>query len=590
MHRVLGWALVIVAVAAGTVAGQDDIRRGVIKKIDAAKNTITLTVDGKDIDVMVTDETRFFGLDDEKRKEWDKHLKTGTKVVFKSEQRDGKEVLIGLKHQDGKPDGTRPGLPEGIREGVVKKIDASKSTITLTVDGKDVEVKVTDDTHFLGLDDEKRKEWDKHLKTGTKVMFKSVDRDGQEVLVGLKPQDGKVGGAPGAPDGIRTGVVKKVDGDKSTITLTVDGKDIEVVVTDRTHFLDLPEDTRREWAKQVKVGAKVMFKSVEKDGKNELQGMKLGGSPDRSPGGRPPLPPADTSKLVPLSELGTREYKGFPGGLYPDGKNERPAAHEAAGKKLAAQVQPLDWRGKPSDDGKIVLLSIGMSNTTQEFSAFKRLANPSGKKNLKLQIVDGAQGSMTAARIADPESPGGRQFWTTVEQRLRGSYSSPAQVQVAWIKEADAGPHTGFPDYARTLQGELRRIVQHMHERFPNLKMVYLSSRTYAGWARTPLNPEPYAYESGFSVKWLIEEQIKGDAALNYESKKGSVKAPWLSWGPYLWANGTMKRADGFFYEESDFSSDGTHPGPEGQRKVAELLLKFFTEDPTTKPWFVRKE
>jgi lysophospholipase L1-like esterase len=163
-----------------------------------------------------------------------------------------------------------------------------------------------------------------------------------------------------------------------------------------------------------------------------------------------------------------------------------------------------------------------------------------------------------------------------------------AQVQVVWIKQADPGPTQGFPKYAQTLQAELRQLVQLLHRRFPNLKLAYLSSRIYGGYARTRLNPEPYAYESGFAVKWLIEEQLKGDAALNYDPAKGTVKAPWLSWGPYLWANGTSKRADGLFYEEGDFAGDGTHPSARGQRKVADLLLTFFKSDATAKPWFVR--
>ncbi len=119
---------------------------------------------------------------------------------------------------------------------------------------------------------------------------------------------------------------------------------------------------------------------------------------------------------------------------------------------------------------------------------------------------------------------------------------------------------------------------------------MYLSSRTYGGYATTGLNPEPYAFESGFSVKWLIEQQIDGDKSLNFDPARGEVKAPWLSWGPYLWANGSTKREDGFAYEPDDFTSnDGTHQSPSGQRKVGQLLLKFFETDSTTKPWFTRR-
>ena len=41
-----------------------------------------------------------------------------------------------------------------------------------------------------------------------------------------------------------------------------------------------------------------------------------------------------------------------------------------------------------------------------------------------------------------------------------------------------------------------------------------LSSRIYAGYAVTPLNPEPYAYESAFSVRGLIQQQMAGGKTL----------------------------------------------------------------------------
>ena len=146
-----------------------------------------------------------------------------------------------------------------------------------------------------------------------------------------------------------------------------------------------------------------------------------------------------------------------------------------------------------------------------------------------------------------------------------------------------------FPDDAKGLYNDLSTIVSIIESRYPHVQLVYLASRTYAGYATSTLNPEPYAYESGYSVKWLIETQIKGDPALNYDPAKGRGVAPWLSWGPYLWANGMKKRADGLFYAESDFGGDGTHPSATGRRKVAEQLWAFFTADPTTRPWFLAR-
>ena len=126
-----------------------------------------------------------------------------------------------------------------------------------------------------------------------------------------------------------------------------------------------------------------------------------------------------------------------------------------------------------------------------------------------------------------------------------------------------------------------------MHDRFPNLKIAYLSSRTYAGYATSPLNPEPHSYESGFAVKWLIADQIAGKPELNYDPAKGPVRAPWCAWGPYVWADGTKSNSDGLDYVRADYEQDGTHPSPSGREKVAGRLLGFLKSDPTARPWFM---
>jgi hypothetical protein len=126
---------------------------------------------------------------------------------------------------------------------------------------------------------------------------------------------------------------------------------------------------------------------------------------------------------------------------------------------------------------------------------------------------------------------------------------------------------------------------------FPNLRVAYLSSRIYGGYATTRLNPEPYAYENAFAVRWLIQNQIKGDAKLNYDPARGEVKSPLLLWGPYLWADGTKPRkGDGFTWTRDDLTpGDGTHPSPAGRQKVAELLLKFLKSDAGARTWFAVK-
>ena len=297
--------------------------------------------------------------------------------------------------------------------------------------------------------------------------------------------------------------------------------------------------------------------------------------------------------FLPLNELGAGSYKGSPGGLYPGGSNTRPAAHEEAGLAAARMIRPLNSQGMPDDGGgKIVFLSIGMSNTTQEFSTFKPMADADLARNPRLVIVDGAQGGMTARIISDLSNPNGngQRFWDTVHARLSAAGVAPTQVQAAWLKEADAGPVADFPMDALTLKNELAAIARILKTRFPNIRLTYCSSRIYGGYASTALNPEPFAYQSGFAVKWLIEDQINGSADLNWDAAAGPVVAPWLAWGPYLWADGLKPRGDGLTYRCSDFNpSDGTHPAAGGAReKVARMLLDFLKRDSTARIWFLR--
>jgi hypothetical protein len=287
-------------------------------------------------------------------------------------------------------------------------------------------------------------------------------------------------------------------------------------------------------------------------------------------------PPHDSVGVVPLNELGTGLYKGEEGGLYPGGSNTPPAKHLAKGVKLAHEIVPLDKDGKPSPDGKIVLLTTGMSNTTMESVAFIKLASGDPELNPHVVILDGAQGGQTARITGNPQA----NYWKIDEDRLAQAGLSPKQVQAVWLKQANAQPTEAFPVEAKKLEEDIRATIKNLTARFPNLKQVFLSSRIYAGYASTPLNPEPHAFETAFADKWLISEQIAGKSDLT----------PWLAWGPYLWGDGMKPRKDGLIWTREDLGADGTHPSDSGRVKVAKLLLDFFKSDPTTKPWFVKSK
>ncbi len=285
-----------------------------------------------------------------------------------------------------------------------------------------------------------------------------------------------------------------------------------------------------------------------------------------------------------LTDLGPGLYHGFQGGLYAGGSNHRPAPHDAAGIAIAGSLSPLDTLGHAAPgSGSIVLVSIGMSNCTQEFSAFVPKAAADPLRNPQVRAIDCALGGQSADRIKSLSAA----YWDTVRTRLRGHGSAPLQAQVVWIKEANASPHGGFPESADSLLWNLGTLVRNIHAVLPNVKLAYLTSRIYAGYATSSLNPEPYAYESGFAVKWLIDAQINGADSLNFDPDSGAVQAPWLSWGPYLWADGLAGRADSLKWYCSDFvTTDGTHPSASGRNEVADSLLAFFHTDATTAPWY----
>jgi hypothetical protein len=286
-----------------------------------------------------------------------------------------------------------------------------------------------------------------------------------------------------------------------------------------------------------------------------------------------------------LDDLGPGTYLGFEGGLYPGGANVRPLAHEVAGLAEAALVVPRDAAGAVDlAAGKLGFISIGMSICVIHFNALMQAAASDVSKHPRVVLANCAQGGQTAADISNPSAP----YWTNwVPSKLAQAGLAAGQVQVVWFLEADSAPTAGFPQYALTLQSEFTAIMGILRANFPNARLLYGASRIYAGYATTPLNPEPYAYQQSFAVKWLIEDQIGGNPALNFSPAAGPVVAPWIAWGPYMWADGLVPRSDGLVWVCSDFNPDGTHPSAQGAAKHATHLLSFLHGDSTARSWYL---
>ncbi|MBK8268754.1 MAG: dockerin type I repeat-containing protein [Planctomycetes bacterium] len=310
---------------------------------------------------------------------------------------------------------------------------------------------------------------------------------------------------------------------------------------------------------------------------------------------------------VSLFDLGTGTYKSFQGGLYAGGVNQRPAAHETAGVAIADSIGPLDINGLPFSNGRVVLISIGISNMTQEWRvganndpsssalAFMAKAAPfqaTGIINPAVLLVDGAKGAMGADLWAIEPPNLTVDPWLTALARLQFSQSSAAQVQIACIKAAHQGPTTCIASDGSTL-GDAGLLAQHfaaiarnLKIVFPNIKLAYFVSRSYGGYA-TGGNREPFAYEQGFGVKWAIDAQISGSNTYGDLTWQGpGAVAPWLSLGPYIWANGNTPSGLGMTWDITDFVADHIHPSAGGVDKAATAFLDFFLTDTTTRPWF----
>ncbi len=342
-------------------------------------------------------------------------------------------------------------------------------------------------------------------------------------------------------------------------------------------------------------------------------------------------------------------YLGFQGGLYEKGLDTVPADHDAAGLAAAASIKPLDQNGNASSSGAVVFLSIGMSNATIEFSAFQTKASDPNNPNVNhttLAIENGAYGGVTACPWTVAQGlptptpcpgltgvPAENQYDRVRDTVLAtattapsappgcGSTSSPCltekQVQILWIKNANPSPAlhglasligptacdilTTATIEACNYESQLGQTIRAARSRYPNLKQVFLSTRIYAGYALVPLNPEPYAYEYGFSAKWLIQAQIDQIRNTTIDPVAGYLNynngtASWTAWGPYLWADGASPRSDGLYWcggqpgapcnGQDDYQSDFTHPNPQfGAPKVVDKLMKFFLNSSYTS-WF----
>src|SRR5258708_38360661 len=155
------------------------------------------------------------------------------------------------------------------------------------------------------------------------------------------------------------------------------------------------------------------------------------------------------------------------------------------------EVVPLNASGSTdTNNGKIVLLSLGVSNTTQEWAsgdnvthnitnAFKYRADQDPSKNPQLVIVDGAFGGQDAITWTNPASAN----WAMViTQRLVAAGVTTNQVQALWVKQALAGPHN-----YRSVSGPPPGLQRYLAITLRGSQTKYPDARISSLHARAPL-------------------------------------------------------------------------------------------------------
>ncbi len=280
----------------------------------------------------------------------------------------------------------------------------------------------------------------------------------------------------------------------------------------------------------------------------------------------------------------------FQTGLYPGGTSTIPSGHLAKGLTIASTIKPLGINGQvDGTNGLIKAYGEGMSNTK---AIFDELQSDFFTNNSDLNT----------RFVFDNQAQGGCDLVCWLG---KGVGTVQNDVQIALIYHSNNRPQTAngtptitnnyfktaqdkqFPGHAQVTKDLLKQRILQLKQQFPNLKIVYLSSREFGGWSCPPAFTgsaagyrEPVAYEEAFPMKWLIEDQINGDPSLSFEG--AGAPAPWLCWGPYVWDPAKA-------YPQAWWSAvDGVHPCENSADALAAQWYNFLMADPTSMPWLAK--
>jgi hypothetical protein len=270
----------------------------------------------------------------------------------------------------------------------------------------------------------------------------------------------------------------------------------------------------------------------------------------------------------------------YPTGLYPDGGNDIPKAHQQAGVRAAAAIRPLDAAGKPDEqNGKIIGLVLGHSNCQMYFTALQEhLRQHAARLNPRFEMLNAAVGGQQLPEIHQLKGP----VWNRAATLLSRPGYSPQQVQVLFLHttyhgagNAQKRPPGPFPQTMQRMQKDLAEVLEHCLKTYPNLRLAYLTCdgfRHFTGY-------EPHVWQEAFALKWLIESQVRGEEGTAFEDRPGQPRRlPWLQWGPYIWDNTW----------DMSYFTDGVHPAPKAREIFVRKYMEYLSADPVARGWLLK--
>jgi hypothetical protein len=243
--------------------------------------------------------------------------------------------------------------------------------------------------------------------------------------------------------------------------------------------------------------------------------------------------------------------------------NERLIALTAA----AAQIVPRSPTGDPDANGRIVLLTLGMSNTKQVSEGlryvFRRETND---LHPALTFVNGAQGGMAAAEWANPAC----QCWTTLSAILDKAAVTDAQVAAIFLMTTVKHPRVDAPTTAAQFAVYTRQILTLIEARFPHVAIVIPAANYYGGYdVGQDKTPEPHQWQQTTTLP-DIQETWSGRTVL-------------AAWHP--WTDGDRVRDDGLNLELADVTDGGVHLATSGKLKISRTLKAWLWAQPWTYGW-----